>query len=50
MNAFEKLFDKKWSEIIAAYYKAGFWSKEMVLAAVEKGKITQEEANNIINN
>ena len=33
---------------IKKWYEMGLWTEEMVLQAVEKGKITQEEANEIL--
>lgn len=38
-----KMFDK-----IKSYYDNGLWNYEMVLAAVEKGKITEEEFVEIV--
>lgn len=35
---------------IKKFYKLGLWTEEMVNNAVSKGVITQEEAENIINN
>lgn len=35
-------------EKIAKWYKQGLWAEEMVLKAVEKGKITSEEASEIL--
>ena len=45
---------KDYYELIKTYYNTfkvdgtRLWTKEMVLKAVEKGKITQEQANTII--
>lgn len=36
-------FDK-----IKRYYDAGFWNKTMILNAVKKGKITEDEAVEIL--
>jgi hypothetical protein len=33
---------------VKQWYKMHLWSKEMVLDAVNKGAITQEEANEIL--
>ena len=33
---------------IAKWHKQGLWTEEMVLKAVEKGKITAEEASEIL--
>lgn len=38
-----------WFRLIEKYYKNGLWTEEMVLEAVNKGKITEEEYNKIIN-
>lgn len=34
---------------IKMWYEMGLWTEEMVLQAVEKGIITQEQANEILN-
>ena len=34
-------------EKIAKWYKLGLWTEEMVLNAVQKGVITEQEANEI---
>lgn len=34
---------------IAKWYKQGLWSEEMVKNAVEKGVLTEDEANEILN-
>lgn len=34
---------------IAKWYKQGLWSEEMVKNAVEKGVLTADEANEILN-
>lgn len=36
-------------KIIKIWYKKGFWTKDMVQDAVNKGVITQEEFNEIVN-
>lgn len=36
-------------EKIRKWYKQGLWSEKMVLDAVEKGAITQEQAAEILN-
>ena len=36
-------------EKIKRFYKLGLWSKEMVVNAVVKNVITQEEADTILN-
>lgn len=38
-----------WFKITERYYKNNLWTKEMVLEAVNKGKISEEEYNKIIN-
>lgn len=35
-------------EKIAKWYKLGLWTEEMVLNAVQKGVITEQEANEIL--
>ena len=37
-----------WFKMIERYYKNDLWTKEMVLEAVNKGKIGEEEYNKII--
>lgn len=36
-------------EKIAKWYQQGLWSEAMVLNAVKKGILTEEEANKILN-
>lgn len=36
-------------EKIAKWYKQGLWTEEMVMNAVEKGILTEAEAEEIIN-
>lgn len=33
---------------VARWYKQGLWTEAMVLNAVSKGKLTADEANNIL--
>lgn len=35
-------------EKIAKWYKQGLWTEEMVMNAVNKGVITEDEANEIL--
>ena len=35
-------------EKIAKWYKQGLWSEEMVMTATQKGVITQDEVNEIL--
>ena len=35
-------------EKITKWYKQGLWTEEMVLNAVQKGVITEQEANEIL--
>lgn len=37
-----------WFESIKKWYKTGLWTDEMVLNAVTKGKITEEQKSEII--
>lgn len=37
-----------WYEKIKSYYDAGLWSAEWVRDAVTKGKLTQEQADDIL--
>lgn len=37
-----------WYKIIKSYYDRGLWTIDQVKVAVEKGKITEDELQNII--
>ena len=36
--------------IVKKYYDEGFWTKEMVMNAIDKRWITQDEYESIVNN
>lgn len=38
----------KWYERIKSWYEMGVWNRKRVLDAVAKGKITEEEASEIL--
>lgn len=40
--------EKNWFDDIRKYYTAGLWTADMVQNAVAKGKLTQEQCNEIL--
>lgn len=38
-----------WVDRIKKYYDSGLWTEKMVMNAVDKGKITEDEYKEIVN-